>query len=176
MVKILNNNKKTSGNIPIRILKENINILLPHITDCINSSISDGIFPDALKLADISPIFKKGNETDKVNYRPISLLPAISKVYEKIIYIQLEEFMHDKFNKLLCGFRKQHSTQHALLNLLQNWQTNLDKNKVIGTILMDLSKAYDTLSHELLIAKLGSLWSHTKQFDSYEKLSIKSQT
>ena len=67
-------------------------ILLPHITDCINSSISDGIFPDALKLADISPIFKKGNETDKVNYRPISLLPAISKVYEKIIYIQLEEF------------------------------------------------------------------------------------
>ena len=91
--------------------------------DCINSSISDGIFPDALKLADISPIFKKGNETDKVNYRPISLLPAISKVYEKIIYIQLEEFMHDKFNKLLCGFRKQHSTQHALLNLLQNWQT-----------------------------------------------------
>ena len=154
VVKILNNNKKTSGNIPIRILKENINILLPHITDCINSSISDGIFPDALKLADISPIFKKGNETDKVNYRPISLLPAISKVYEKIIYIQLEEFMHDKFNKLLCGFRKQHSTQHALLNLLQNWQTNLDKNKVIGTILMDLSKAYDTLSHELLIAKL----------------------
>ena len=62
--------------------------------------------------------------------------------------------MHDKFNKLLCGFRKKHSTQHALLNLLQNWQTNLDKNKVIGTILMDLSKAYDTLSHELLIAKL----------------------
>ena len=91
---------------------------------------------------------------DKGNYRPISILPAISKVFERVLFSQLNGFVEPKFSKLLCGFRKGHSTQHALLRLLKRWQKCLDKNEIVGTVLMDLSKAYDCLNHELLIAKL----------------------
>ena len=89
------------------------------------------------------------------NYRPISLLPIISKVFEKLIYNQLYTFMEKRLSVYLCGFRKGYSTQHALINMLSKWQAWLDKKGgVIGTILMDLSKAYDCIQHDLLIAKL----------------------
>ena len=91
---------------------------------------------------------------DKVNYRPISILPAISKIFERVLFNQLNDFIEPKFSKILCGFRKGHSTQHALLRLLKRWQACLDNNEIVGTVLMDLSKAYDCLNHELLIAKL----------------------
>ena len=91
---------------------------------------------------------------DKVNYWLVSILPLVSKVFEKIIYDQLYEYIEHFLNQLLCGFRKAHSTQHALFRLLQKWQKELDSGGFIGTILMDLSKAYDCLPHDLLIAKL----------------------
>ena len=76
----------------------------------------------------------------------------LSKVFEKIIYHQLSEYMVNFLSELLCGFRKAHSTQHALFRLLQKWQAERDSGSYVGTILMDLSKAYDCLSHDLLIA------------------------
>ena len=92
--------------------------------------------------------------TDKTNFRPVSVLPLLSKVFEKIMYDQLYEYAETFLNKLLCGFRKAHSTQHALFRLLQKWQKELDSSGIVGTILMDLSKAYDCLPHDLIIAKL----------------------
>ena len=147
----LNSSKKTGGDIPTKILKEAAVICSPLTTSCVNSALSTGKFPNELKLADIIPIHKKGKSTLKENYRPISLLPSISKIFEKVIYSQLNNFLESKFSSLLCGFRKGHSTQHALFNLLQKWQISLDNSEIIGTI---LSKAYDCLPHELLIAKL----------------------
>ena len=91
---------------------------------------------------------------NKENYRPISLLPTLSKVFERIIQDQLTEFFKDKLSPILCGFRKKHSTQHALLRLLKFCQDSLDKGEKIGMVLMDLSKAYDCIPHDLLIAKL----------------------
>ena len=92
---------------------------------------------------------------DPANYRPISLLPVISKVFEKIIYNQLNDFMKNKLSMYLCGFRKDYSTQHTLINMITKWQKCLDKKGgVVGTLLMDLSKAYDCIPHDLLIAKL----------------------
>ena len=88
--------------------------------------------------------------TDKANYRPVSILPLVSKVFEKIMYDQLYEYIEHFLNQLLRGFR----TQHALFKLLQKWQKELDSGGFISTILMDLSKAYDCLPHDLLIAKL----------------------
>ena len=76
----------------------------------------------------------------------------LSKVFEKIIYHQLSEYMVNFLSELLCGFRKAHSTQHALFRLIQKWQAERDSGSYVGTILMDLSKAYDCLSHDLLIA------------------------
>ena len=126
------------------------------ITNCINDSIISDIFPGELKLADIVPTFKKEDQNDKANYRPISLLPLISKLYEKVLYQQIEDFANNILSPKLCGFRKGHSTQHALLNLLKNWQKCLDKSGVVGTVLMDLSKVYDCLPHDLLLAKLSA--------------------
>ena len=91
---------------------------------------------------------------DKSNYRPISLLPTISKVFERIMANQILPYIETFLSKFLCGFRKGHSTQHALLNMLRRWQHHLSKGNKVGALLMDLSKAFDCLSHELLIAKL----------------------
>ena len=84
----------------------------------------------------------------------MSILPLLSKVYEKVIYNQLSEYSDSFLNNILCGFQKSHSTQHALFKLLQSWQQVLDNGGFICTILMDLSKAYDCIPHNLLIAKL----------------------
>ena len=148
--------KRTSGTIPSNILKKSSDICSKVISNCINRSIVTGEFPAKLKQADIIPVHKKDDTTVKSNYRPISILPTVSKIFEKIIYIQIEEYMQKFFNPILCGFRKGYSTQHAVLNLLQNWQKSLDKGEIVGTLLMDLSKAYDCIPHDLLIAKLNA--------------------
>ena len=106
-------NKSSSGDIPAKIIKIAKEEIAEPIRNCINSSISTGTFPDELKIADIVPVFKKEDPNDKTNYRPISLLPLISKIFEKVYKI---------LSPKLCGFRKGHSTQHALLNLLKNWR------------------------------------------------------
>ena len=106
-----------------------------------------------MKRADVIPIFKKDDLFEKANYRPISLLPSLSKDYKKLIYQQLSTFFENKLSPLLCGFRSRYSTQHALLNLINKWHSYLD-NSVVGTILMDLSKAFHCLPHELILAKL----------------------
>jgi len=121
---------------------------------CIYKSIETGFFPDSLKLANVTPVFKKEDPLDKSNYRPVSILPLLSKMYERVIYNQLSDYGDTFLNNILCGFRKAHSTQHALFKLLQSWQTVLDNGGFVGTILMDLSKAYDCIPHDLLIAKL----------------------
>ena len=154
VIRDLKNNKSAGGEIPIQILKESEYFTFEILTNCINKSIETGCFPDSLKAANITPIFKKDDPLDKANYRPVSILPLISKVYERLIYNQLSEYSESFLNHILCGFRKAHSTQHALFKLFQSWQKELDKGGFVGTILMDLSKAYDCIPHELLIAKL----------------------
>ena len=112
-----------------------------------------GELPDCLKQANVSPIFKKDDPLDKENYRPVSILPLLSKEYEKLLYNRLSDYVE---NVILCGFRKAHSTQHALFKLLQSWQKELDEKGMVATVLMDLSKAYDCIPHDLLIAKLNA--------------------
>ena len=131
----------------------------------VNHSIEEtGIFPSSLKLGNITPIFKKDDPLDKSNYRPVSILPLLSKVYERIIYNQLSQHSEQFLNSILCGFRKCHNTQHPHFKLLHSWQRELDSDGFVGTILMDLSKANDCISHELLIAKLIlNYLSHRKQ-------------
>ena len=104
-------------------------------------------------MADVIAIFKKDDPFEKANYRPISLLPSLSKVYEKLIYQQLNTFFENKLSPLLCGFHSSYSTQHALLNLINKWHGCLDNSGVVGTILVDLSKAFGCLPHEFILAK-----------------------
>ena len=84
------------------------------------------------------------------------ILPHRLKVFERIMYTQIESFMEDKLSKLLTGFRKNHSTQHCLINMLEKWKNTLNKGVFVFAMFMDLSKAFDTLGHDLLIAKLGA--------------------
>ena len=150
VIRDLKNNKSAGGEKPIQILKES-EFTFGILTNCINKSIETGCFPDSLKAANITPIFKKDDPLDKANYRSVSILPLISKVCERLIYNQLSEYSE---SHILCGFRKAHSTQNALFKLFQSWQKELDNGGFEGTILMELSKAYDCIPHELLIAKL----------------------
>ena len=138
------------------MLKSTIDVHVSLLTKIINSSIRNGCFPDELKAAEVTPIFKKNDDLDKENYRPVSVLPHVSKIIERVMYIQIENFMEDKLSKLLTGFRKNHSTQHCLVNMLEKWKNTLDKGGFVCAIFMDLSKAFDIMNHYLLIAKLGA--------------------
>ena len=170
VIESLDSNKATSGNIPTHILKLIATDICIPITDCINNCINDGVFPDDLKLANVVPVHKGEDSCLKENYRPISLLPTLSKVVEKLFAKRIHAFMDAKLSKLLCGFRSGYSTQHALFRLIQKWQSCLDKSGKIGSILMDLSKAFDSLPYDLLIAKLaayGFSYSSLKLLQSY---------
>ena len=133
-----------------------MNIHLPFITKIINVSFENGRFQDEPKLAEVSSILKKDDDLDKENYRSVSILSHVSKVFERIMYMQIDTFMRDKLSKLLTGFRKNNSTQHCLMSMLEMWKNTLDKEGYISAIFMDLSKAFDTLNLNLLIAKLGA--------------------
>ena len=124
------------------------------MTDILNSCLKREIFPNELKLADITPIFKSVDSTAKKNYRPISILNSISKLFEKLIQNQLNPFFDKKLSEHLCGYRKGYTTQYALLNLIESWKKFRDKKGYAAAVLMDLSKAFDTINHELLVAKL----------------------
>ena len=142
--------------VPTKIIKENANIFTDFIHPSINASINNGDFPSFLKLANVIPVFKKDSKNSKDNYRPISILKNISKVYERILFKQIGTYMDNFFSKFQCGFRKGYSTQQCLLALIEKWKSAVDKGKSFGALLTDLSKAFDCLPHELLIAKLHS--------------------
>ena len=119
-----------------------------------NCSIGKSDFAQNLKLADIAPAYKKNDPLDKTNYRPVSVLPAVSNIFERIMQKQINDFIVSFLSPYLCGNRKGFNTQHALLTLVENLRKSLDKKGFCGAILMDLSKAFDTLNHDLLTAKL----------------------
>ena len=116
--------------------------------------LKTGNFPENLKLADITLVFKKNNTLHKVNYRPVSVLPSILKIFEKLMQKQISGYISNYLSRYLCGYRKGFSSQQALLSLIENWKKVLDKKGFGGAVLMDLFKAFDTIKHDLLIAKL----------------------
>ena len=117
IIKDLKNNKAAGGDIPLKLLK-GCDITDEMLTNFINNSLSRGLFPDSLIRANITPVHKKTDPLDKENYRPVSILLLLSKVYKRAIFNQLSEYMQKILNKILCGFCKAHSTQHALFRLL----------------------------------------------------------
>ena len=118
--------------------------------------LTTGIFPDAFKLSKVIPLFKKGDSSLLVNYRPISLLPTISKIFERVIHDQMYEYFN-QFNLLAeqqYGFRKQHSTEYAAIKLIDHVSKEMEAGKTPTSVYIDLSKAFDTLTFEVLLYKL----------------------
>ena len=150
--------KSSSGcdGISTKLLKVIAPAIIKPLTLLINQVLNTGTFPDKLKIAKVIPIFKKGDPSLFENYRPISLLPAISKVLEKIIALQLSSYFEK--NKLLFdnkyGFRTKHSTEHAALELIYRITNKMDTNEIPLNIFFDLSKAFDTIDHSILLNKL----------------------
>ena len=166
--------KSSSGhdNISSILLKKISEYIAPTLAIIINQSLCTGIFPDELKIAQVKPLYKKDDPNVFDNYRPISLLPVISKVFEKVVYIQLYEYMVR--NKLLYasqyGFRQEHSTELASLEFTDQVMHHLDNNEIPLTIFLDLSKAFDTLDHDILLDKLryyGVKHASLNWFQSY---------
>ena len=142
--------------IPIKIVKENVDIISHFPYHNFNNSLSCSTFPTAMKYADVTPIHKKDDKTDKTNYRPISILPNLSKVYERLMYNQISPYFDSVFSKFQCGFRKGFNAQHCLLTMVEKWRKTLDEGGETGAVLTDLSKAFDCIDHNLLIAKLNA--------------------
>ena len=153
----LNKNKASQkSDIPTKIIHDNVDLFADFIVGSLKGTIKTSIFSSCLKLADITPLHKKGRKDNKENYRPVSILPTLSKIFEKILFEQMSVFFENFLSSQQCGSRKGYSTQHCLLNLLEKWKNCVDKGKVSGALLTDLSKPFDCLDHELLIAKLNA--------------------
>ena len=137
-------------------LKQIATSIIKPLTIVINQVLNNGIFPDKLKIAKVVPIFKSGDCALTNNYRPISLLPVISKVIEKIIYTQLSLYFESNklFSDSQYGFRPNHSTEQATLELTDRIISAMDNNDVPIGIFLDLSKAFDTIDHAILLSKL----------------------
>ena len=118
--------------------------------------MSKGIFPDHLKIAKIVPIFKSGDASDFSNYRPISILPVFSKIYERIVYARLLNHLADNqfLHNLQFGFRSNHSTAHALIQLIDKISQAIDRKEFTVGVFIDLAKAFDTVNHSILLSKL----------------------
>ena len=115
-----------------------------------------GIFPDDWKIARVAPVYKDGSEDENSNYRPISVLPVISRLFEKLVYDQLYGFLN--VNKLLFSqqsiFRLLHSVLTCLLNCTNDWYLNLENSEYTAVTFIDLKRAFDTVNHEILIQKM----------------------
>ena len=156
LINNLNINKpSTYNNIPAKITVVTVDICVPIISKIHNDSILHRVFPGHLKIADITPAHKD-ETTTKENYRPVSIHPSISKIFERNMFNQISTYIDNHLPKYLCGFRKGYSTQQCLILMLEKWRKALDNHNVACPLLIYLSKAFDCLSHELLIAKLAA--------------------
>ena len=154
---VLNLNPKkssTSGTIPVTILKQTIDVHLQHLTNAINYTLQTNCFPDKLKQSKVIPVYKMLDSLEKENYRLVSLLPHVSKVFGRIIYKQINTYMEDKISNYVNGFRKSHGTQHSLVRMLERWKQAINKGEYISVMYTDFSKAFDTINHDLPLAKL----------------------
>ena len=139
-----------------KVLKEIIPYLAKPLTYIFNQSLSLGIFPDTFKLAKVIPIYKSGDRFDPTNYRPISLLPVFSKILEKIVYIRMINFI-TKCNLIYpeqYGFLKGRSTEQAILDIVTRIVDSIENKEISLGLFLDLTKAFDTVSHEILLLKL----------------------
>ena len=150
------NPRKATGfdNIPGKILKLAHEPLSIPLTFLINSSISQNVFPDDLKCAEVSPLFKKSDNLNKLNYRPVSILTGISKVFEDVMNGQILKHFISIFHDLLSAFRKRYSCQSLLLKFVEDIKCAIENKQLAGAVFMDLSKAFDCLPHGLLVSKL----------------------
>ena len=142
--------------ISARLLREYADLVASSVCAIFNRSIVSGVFPTEWKSTKVIPLFKQGEHSDLNNYRPISIIPVMAKVFERIVYNQFYEYLTENY-LISCnqsGFRSHHSTATASLEATDNWAFNIDKGNVIAVIFFYLKKAFDIVDHSILLSKL----------------------
>ena len=139
-----------------RLLKLSAGVITQSLTVIVNKCVENGVFPSSWKQAKVTPLYKNGPRDEINNYRPLSILPTLSKLIEKIVQKNLLAYLN-KFNVIhrsQSGFRAGHSTETALLYMTENWLKAINDGKIVGTVMVDFRKAFDLVDHELLLQKL----------------------
>ena len=155
LLKQIKTNKSTGyDHIPPKIAKlssENVSL---YLTVIFNNAFKSNTFPCDMKKSEVTPLYKKKDYMCKENYRPISIITIFSKIFESIISEQITEHMKTLFDKYLGAYRKGHGCSQVLIHAVNMWKNSLDNNMFVGTLMMDLSKAFDSIPHGLLLAKM----------------------
>ena len=138
------------------MLIKTYDIISNYLSNYYNKAKQEHKYLTSLKMADVIPVHKKDEKTLAKNYRPVSLIPVVSKLFERNMYVEIIDFIEESLSPFLFGFRKGHSTEQCLVVMLETWKKALDNKEYAGAILTDLSKAFDCLNHDLLIAKLDA--------------------
>ena len=163
---------KSTGldNISAKLIRECADIISDPLCDLFNKSLMSGIFPDDWKCARVIPLFKQGESLDLNNYRPISVISVVAKVFERIVYDQLYNFLSNEgiISKQQSGFRSLHSTVSALLEATDSWAFNIDRGYVNAVVFLDLKKAFDTVDHEILLTKMNRYGIQGKSLDWFK--------
>ena len=145
------------NSIPTKILKQISHLISKPLSEIFNKSFCTGIFPDLLKISKINPIHKKDSKLLISNYRPISLLSNLNKIIEKLMFRRLYAFLEQYkcIYDLQFGFRENHSTNHAIISIIQKIQDAIQNNNFAVGVFIDLQKAFDTVNHSILLEKLN---------------------
>ena len=148
--------KKSMGHdlIPPQVLKMASDVLAPSLTSIFNACIESNHWPTQWKKGDWVPIFKKDNRLDVKNYRPITVLIAIDKVFEQLLSNQVSNFIEPHLSKTMTAYRKGHSCETTLIKLVEEWKKAVDDKNMVGVLSTDMSKAFDSLHHPILLSKL----------------------
>ena len=150
------NVRKSCGHdmIPPRLIKESATVIAGPLAKIINSSIDQRRYPARWKMGQVTPLLKKGEELNKHNYRPVTVLPALNNIYERLLSSQLCDFYRDILSDFTSAYRKYYSCETSLLRMTEDWRSMRDKGELVAVMSMDLSKAFDVIPHSLLLAKL----------------------
>ena len=169
------NNKATEvHDIPDRVLKDSVDVIAPFLTEIFNCSLLSKMFPDDFKTGKVAPAFKSADRDNLNNYRPITVLPTIARVFEKLTYQQLCQFLdkHKILGKQQYGFRSLPSPALALSQATNHWLMNTDNGSMNSVVFLDIRKAFDTTDHQILIKKLSQCGIRDDElnfFQSYQE-------
>ena len=150
--------RKVNGHdmLPPRLIKESSHAIAGPVTKILNTAIVQGRYPSRWKIGQVTPVFKKDDETDKRNYRPVTVLPCLNNIFERLLSIQLQEFYQGLLSDYISAYRRYHSCETSLLRLTEDWKASRDRKELVAVVSMDLSNAFDTIPHALLLAKLSA--------------------